>query len=63
MITIVSSWVIDELEFIEKRRWARMLQQYWRERDVTDLVDLLEAVQFPEPMPEGVFGATVGGST
>jgi len=40
-----------------------MLQQYWRERDVTDLVDLLEAAQFPEPMPEGVFGATVGGST
>ena len=59
---LVASWVIDELEFVGKRRWARMLQRYWRERDITDLVDLLEAAQFPDPMPEGGFGQSAEGS-
>lgn len=48
-------WVIDELMFIGKERWARSLEAYWRDRDISDLVDILEAAQFPDPMPEGVF--------
>lgn len=45
-------WVISELEFIGKSRWARSLEAYWQDRDITNLVDILEAAQFPEPMQE-----------
>ena len=54
----MSRWVIDELEFIGKESWARTLETYWRDRDISDLIDILEAAQFPDPMPEGGFGQT-----
>ena len=49
---VVCMWVISELEFIGKSRWARSLEAYWQDRDITNLVDILEAAQFPEPMQE-----------
>jgi len=48
------------LEFIGKGNWARTLEAYWQERNVADLVDILEAAQFPDPMPEGRFGHATG---
>jgi hypothetical protein len=48
----VCAWVIDELEFIGKEKCARSLEEYWREADVTVLVEILDYAQFPEMMPE-----------
>jgi hypothetical protein len=44
--------VTNELEFIGKELWVRSLERYWKNRDITDLVDILEAAQFPEPMSD-----------
>jgi len=51
----VRDWVINELMFIGQQRWAGSLVAYWRDRDISDLVDILEAAQFPDPVPEGGF--------
>jgi hypothetical protein len=47
----VCRWVIEQLEYIDKNKWARTLESFWQYRDVCDLVDILEAAQFPDPMP------------
>jgi len=60
IVCLVSRWVIDELKFTGKGNWARNLKAYWEERNVADLVAILEAAQFPDPMPEGRFGHATG---
>jgi hypothetical protein len=47
----VCRWVIRELEYIDRGRWADSLKLFWQFRNVTDLVDILEAAQFPDQMP------------
>lgn len=45
---LVCMWVIHELVLIDKEREARSLEGYWQNRDIRDLVEVLEAAQFPE---------------
>jgi len=49
---VVCSWVITELEFIEKHECARCLEGYWLEGDIGVLAQILEYAQFPEQMSE-----------
>jgi len=49
--TTVCKWVVAELEFIGKEECSRILQRYWEERKIEDLVQILKFAQFPEPWP------------
>jgi len=49
-LSVVAAWVISELEFIGKEDAVGLLERYWRDGDILDLLQIIQLAQFPEPM-------------
>ena len=49
-LILVAAWVIIELGFIGKDDAVGLLERYWSDREILDLLQIIQLAQFPEPM-------------
>jgi hypothetical protein len=52
LVIVVRQWVVDELNFIGREEGAVVLEAYWDNGGLEELVRILEYAQFPKPMEE-----------
>jgi hypothetical protein len=58
LILKVSSWVLEELEYLENAETARVLESYWDNMDIQTLVRLLDVtLTFPKRASQLVTGS------